>query len=679
MRPKIVSTGTYRDASGGAHSWSLTPAHALQWDGSAYVPVGGVFSPKSWAATASDADWAADEKTLGDWKAHGVLDVCLSADQAGLTHVPPARVQRVLDFLDANGFRYGLKIADFPRDPLVGYVIKPGVYRDPAPPPAGPARFGPIPGLADAFYMLVSRHDGEIDETGPAQVIGQDTALVNLHSAGPDDVLLLYPERLFLDGSPESNLPDLWQGYDEYRDRLIAFFRRVKLGPGFRFFLDPLTDRLGLGGEIENIVPTTDGFRLDFEAWLDRKYRHNVDDLNQGWGIADRSSGSAIPDFATASRSIPLWSGARGVPAIYDPVGHVSYGVTNKPRIGGHFWEDLSDFRLKSTRGYMNAVADALQKGVADVPVVYQWTGHNALFSNDRVSGGYDGLSFSAGDADSVLNAGAYVYAQAEESPQTTWVLAGEIDGTPSRPAVFAAWDALRDIGARGFFLPSPSVEALDWLNAYAAGAQVSAATLAQSKPSILPYPASLGLGLTAQRLSSGVWWLPSYRLGYMVTLGAALRGYVMPDPDGRIPTYVVWAPDGTTHRARFGFPKDSQPLVTDAAGTVLKIDKNGDTWTIPIGADPVLISHVSSLPLPLDAADDAQKEAERLLAMADAQKINTERLKQQLFYANNNPAASRDVKLRYDMTEHVVDALTAILRPYTWIEGESAPKYTFD
>ena len=548
-RPKIVSRGTYQDASGGAHPWSLTPAHTMQWDGTSYVPVGGVFSPQSWAAAATDADWAADQKTLTDWKTHGVLDVCLSAGQVGLTHIPPARVQRVLDFLDANGFRYGLKIADFPKDPLIGYVIKPGVYRDPAPPASGPARFGPIPGLADAFYMLVSRHDNEVDGTGPAQVVGQDTALVNLQNAGPDDVLLLYPERLFAAGSPESKLPDLWQGYDEYRDRLLAFFRRVKLGPGFRFFLDPLTDGLGLGGEVENVVPTTDGFRFDFQAWLDRKYQHNIDDLNKGWGIADRSSGSAIPDFTTAARSIPLWFEARGVPAIYDPVAHVSYGVINKPHPAGHFWDDLSDFRIESTRGYMNAVADALQKGVADVPIVYQWTGHNALFTNDRVAGGYDGLSLTASSTDSALNTGAYVYAQAEESPQTSWVLAWESGGPPSRAAMFVDWDALQEIGARGFFLPSPSLESLDWLNAYSAGAQVASAALAETKARILPYPSDLGLGLTAQRLSSGVWWLPSYHAGFTMGLGAALRGYVMPDPDGRLPTYVVWSPGGKTQQ----------------------------------------------------------------------------------------------------------------------------------
>ncbi len=66
---------------------------------------------------------------------------------------------------------------------------------------------------------------------------------------------------------------------------------------------------------MENVIPTTDGFRLDFEAWLNKKYNHNVDDLNRGWGIKEHD----LPDFATAARCLPLWSGAKGVPAVYDP------------------------------------------------------------------------------------------------------------------------------------------------------------------------------------------------------------------------------------------------------------------------------------------------------------------------------------------------------------------------
>jgi hypothetical protein len=679
-RPKMVSQGTFRDSQGGVHPWSVTQAHALQWDSTTYLPVGGLYTPQCWAQDATADAWDADKKVFDDWKAHGVGDVCLSAGKVGLTHVPVQRVQQVLDYLEGHGFHYGIEIADFPKDPLVGYVIKPGVYRDPAPPTVGPARFGPIPGLADAFYMLVSRHEGEIDDSGTAQITGGDTAVVDLKNSSPDDVLLLYPQRLFFDGSPESHLPDLWQGYDEYRDRVLGYLRRVKFGPGFRFFLDPLADHLGVFGEVQNLVPTTDGFRLDFQAWLDKKYHHNADDLNQGWGVDDRSSDSAIPDFETAARCLPLWFEARGIPAIYDPVKHISYAVTNRPRIAGHYWDDLNEFRLESTRGYMNSIADALQKGVADVPVVYQWTGQSALFSNDRTVGGFDGLSVGVGGLDSVTG-GAYVYSQAEESSQTSWLLASEAgDANLSRPQLFENWDALRDVGARGFFLATPAPAALDWLNAYAAGVQLSAEALSQSRPHILPYPAGAGLDISSRQLADGVWWLPSYRPGAAVVLGMSLKGYYLPDPDGRLPTYVIWSTDGKPQQAQFDFGKEDIPVFTDPAGAPIKAEKKGDLWTVTVSKDPILISHVRSMPLPQSAAEEAEREAKRLLDLADAQNIDTARFRQQFFYAANTiPTHEDNVNLRYDLLKNVISAVTEVLRPYTWIEAESATKYTFD
>ncbi len=675
--PKAQTTGTFRDAAGHAHAWTISQAHTLDWEGTPYLPVGGMWTPQSWQANAPASAQAADQQFLETLKSHGVYDVCLTAGARGLTHVPPPVVQKTLDALEAGGFHYGLEIADFPHDALVGYVVKPGAYRNPAPPTVGPARFSHIPGLADAVYMLVSTHDGEVDDAGDAQIENEDTALVTLKNAGPDDVLLLYPQRVYAPGTPESRLPDLWQGYDEYRDRLLTWFRSVRLGPGFRYFLDPLTDKLALSGEVENLVPTTDGYRQDFGAWLDKRYAHNIDDLNKGWGVANRD----LPDFTAAARSLPLWYGARGVPAIYDPVTHNRYEVSNKPRIGGHVWQDIADFRVQSVRGYMNAISDVLKKGVADVPVVYQWTGHTALFSNDRTLGGYDGLCMTEGD-DSPLERGAYAYGQAEEAAKTSWLLAST--SLPRvRGALLDTWDTLQGIGARGFLatrLPAAPADPLDWLNSYSASLQLGASALSAVKPRVLWYPASAGLDIGVRQLPGGVWWLPGYLPGQRVTLGSELSGYVLPNPDGRLPTYVVWSPQAALAQANFDLGKTARPLVTDAAGALVKFAKKGDVFSVPVGPDPVLISRVNSLPLPTDAADAAQREAKRLLDMADAQKINTQSIKDQYFYATNSiPDIASNADIRYSLLQRVLANLTEALRPYTWVEAESASQYTFD
>ncbi len=671
---KVQASGVYSDAAGGSHAWTIGQAHGLTWDGTPYLPVGATLAPKTWTDLPTDANWALDKAAIDTLKKAGVRDVLLSAGTRGLTHAPPAAVQRVLDYLEAAHFQYGLRIADAPDTPLIGTVVKPAVYRNPSPPTNGPARFRHIPGLTGAFYLLVSTHDKEIDERGTARVSGGDTAEVTPKAQANGDVLLLYPERAYPPGTPEGRLPDLWQGYDEYRDRVLGFFRQVKLGPGFRFFLDPLTAHLGFGGEIENVVPTSSGYRLEFQAWLNRRYNHNVDDLNKGWGIKEHD----LPDFETASRSLPLWSGGRGLAAVYDPVKKVSYAVLSEGGIGGHLWQDLVQFRLESVRGYMNSMADVLKKGVADVPVIYEGGGTAALGTNAAVRGGFDGLSMDT------AGGGVYAFAQAEDTPRTTWLLAGSGEG--AAPALNADWDTLKTLGARGFFASASSPSEARRLADYGAALSFQARELTD-RPRILPYPAGRGsVGAGAKRLPGGVWWLPSYRAGALFqsgdafTLGPLLRGYKVSDPDGGSPRFVVWSPHGGLTQATFPFPKDAPVQITDASGIPVKVEKKKSAWTVPVGPEPIVFTHLPGVPLPTDAADAADLEAMRLLKLAKTQGLPTDFYEQQLFQIRNSiPTTPEASDLRYNAFARFIGNLSQVLQPFVWLEGESASSYTFD
>ncbi len=671
---KPQASGVYQDGAGAGHPWSVGQAHGLTWDGTPYLPVGALFVPATWIGLPTDDNWAKDKAALDLLAKNGVHDVLLSAGTLGLTHASPAAVQRVFDYLDAHNFQYGLRIADQPEEALAGYVVKPAVYRNPSPSTSGPTRFSHIPGLASAFYLLVSTHDGEIDESGTAKITGSDTAEVSLKAQNTDDVLLLYPQRVYAPGTPESRLPDLWQGYDEYRDRVLGFFSRVKLGPGFRFFLDPLTPRIGFAGEVDNVVPTSDGYRLDFQAWLGRKYNHNVDDLNRGWGIREHD----LPDFAVASRCLPLWSGAKGAAAVYDPVKKVSYAVLDEHGIGGHLWSDLAQFRLESVRGYMNAMADVLKHGVADVPVLYAWGGSSGLFTNTQTRSGFDGLSMDSAAA------GVYAFAQAEDTPRTTWLISGGMDA--GQVGLNQDWDALKALGARGFFASSAATPAdARRLGDYGVALSFQARDLT-SRPHILPYPAGApGVRVGARQLADGVWWLPSYRAaalfqnGDAFTLGPSLRGYKLTDPDGLQPRFVVWSPHGVSETS-FPFAKDSPVQITDANGVPIKVQKKKDGWVVPIGADPILLTHLTTVPLPTNAADAADAEAVRLLKIAKQQGLATDLYEQQLFQIRNTiPTTARDSDLRYDQFARLIGTLSQVLQPFVWMEAESASSYTFD
>ena len=671
---KPESSGTFQDARGGSHAWSIGQGHGLNWEGAPYLPAGAVFVPSSWTGAGGAEDWAKDKSALDVLTKGGVHDLVLSAGTKGLTHVPVAAAQRVLDYLDANGFHYGLRIADFPKDPLIGYVVKPAVYRSASPSAAGPTRFRHIPGLADAFFVLVMPKGGDIEDSGAALVTDGETAQVTLANPTPGDVLLLYPQRLYLPGTPESRLPDLWQGYDEYRDRLLSFFGHVHLGPGFRFFLDPISDGIGFNGEVDNVVPTTDGYRLDFEAWLNKKYNHNLDDFYKSWGIKNND----LPDFATAARSLPLWSGGQGAPYVYDPLKKTAYQVLNQP-LNSHAWNDIHQFRLESVRGYMNALAGVLKKGVADVPVVYGWGGRSALFSNTLSRGGFDGLSVS--DA----AAGAYAFAQAEETPKTTWLIAAQ-PGTSLSASANADWDGLKRAGVRGFFAPAgTSVEARR-LGDYGAALSLQASDLTGS-PRVLPYPAGVpGLQIGLRRLTDGVWWLPSYRAGALfqngdaLSFGPLLRGYRLSDPDGGRTRFVLWSPHGALTQASFPFAKDSPAVITDAAGYPVKVEKKKGVWMVPVGADPIVISRVSAVPLPADAADAADKEAMRLIRLAKDQGLPTELYEERLFQIRNSiPDTAKDSDIRYNAFARLVGDMTRSLQPFVWLEAESTSSNTFD
>jgi hypothetical protein len=665
------------------------------------MPVGGRFEPHYWADGQTNANWAADIAALQTLKKNHIQDLYLSTP-AGLPHVDAAVVQKLIDYLDANGFRYGLEIGDHPKDPLIGYVIKPSILRSIPSADLSAIKFAQLNGITSALYAIASMSDEDSVDIGDA-VVDETSALVPITASAFDSVVLLYPQQIFDASTPEGHLPDLWQGYDNYRDRLLTFFSRIHLGKGFRFFIDPFNDSLGMNGDIGNFVPTSDGFHLEYEAWLERRYK-TVDDLNRAWGIKQRD----IPDFVTAARCIPLWNDLRGVPTVYDPIKHVGYGVINKPTIQGRYWQDLSDFKVSSVRGYMNGIANVLKEAVADVPVVFKASASNQLFVNDSTVGGFDGLAMEAfgHGGDLQTKSAAPVYAMAEESAANGWVIASDTapstqpsqsePGYGSSNVMVDDWNALRDCGARGIFadylqrLPVAQYKAsnlasmpddLHWMADYAGDfARFDGAALTQQTP-ILWYPTwAIRENPGIRRLDDGVWWLPSYRAGQVIPLGSKLRAYALDDPDGALPTYVVWSPHNAMAQVNFTFGKDAHPIVVDALGNELKVKSKGGVWTVPVGDEPTLIKHVNSLPLPLEVVDAAEHEAEQLVSDAESKKIPIVQYKDELYYAKNSPALTfNDIQLKFGRYQRLIDTLGDFLRPYAWIEGESSVRNSFD
>src|ERR1019366_4040581 len=72
---KSPSAGAYSDKkTKSRHTWQVNGAHTLLWDGAPYLPVGGAFSPRSFAV-GTDAAWNADVTALNALKAKCIHDL----------------------------------------------------------------------------------------------------------------------------------------------------------------------------------------------------------------------------------------------------------------------------------------------------------------------------------------------------------------------------------------------------------------------------------------------------------------------------------------------------------------------------------------------------------------------------------------------------------------------------
>ncbi len=520
-----VTTVAFTDRTGAAHRWQIAETKTLIWDGQPYLPVGGTFAPRSFASD-TDAAWQEDVAALSTLKSKGLQDILLWPGKP-LPDVPLQALQRLVDYLDANGFRYGLAFGPGLSAPLTGTVVKPAAYRF-ADKDSVSATWQ-VPHADTALLILTDADDdNKILQGRSGQVTVRDGVVsvpIDAPEAAGKVVAILYPHKAIPAGDGE--LPDLWAGFDDYRDRVLTYLGQVKFGGGLRFFLDPLARHLGLLNESDYLVPDSPNFLLEWEGYLTRKYP-NVDDLKLAWAI-NEGDFKTLRDLA---RLVPLWANGRGVPYFYDPAAHRPYRILDAEQ--SRWWQDFLQYRNEAILYYLNTMANVLKKQVADVPVVVTWTHSHPIFCNTDPQGGFDGLGIAARahGAALVSRVVAPAYSEAEQAARTMWCVATEIVGaaepTPqpavnpqpttaalppgqpassggytSRASLFDDLNWLRTVGIKGFFAdglqtnPEEAAggamewlrhpDSLDWLKDYAA----RVAPAADYAPRILFFPQS--------------------------------------------------------------------------------------------------------------------------------------------------------------------------------------------
>ncbi len=685
-----AASGVFVDGSGRQHPWSVTATHALVWDGAPYVPVGGVFTPRCLAPGAGDAEWNADVKDLSTLKAQGNLDVLIMPPGSIELGTAPAW-QRLVEYLDSQGFRYGIGFGPGLVAPITGTLVKPANYRVPDLPEGG--RVSWRVEHADSAFFVIADKDGAILRSGRVNV-QEGVATVSAEASIPERAIgLLYPHATFTPGA-QGGWPSLWDGFDAYRDRLLQVFGDVKFGAGLRFFLDPLAHPMALDADTEYLVPDTPEFRLAWQAFLSRKYA-SVDDLATAWHLVDRE----IKDFRNAAALVPLWSGRRGVAAMLDTTtGAILQADTNVEL--SRFWSDFRDFRAEEAASALNGIANMLKHQIADVPVVITWSAQNpAIGSVDR-TGGFDGIGVAAyGKGSALVTGGAdAAYVVCDQAPKSLWFLVTSTAASEDQRALvpYASQEELASslnwlggIGAKGFFVNGYRVEhsgaasaglltapeQLQWLHQFADRVQHTV-DITLGRPRILPFPAAAaGIVRAGPVGSGGVWWAPSTLPGKVIELGAAYAGYTISLAEGD--RTVLWSLRGP--RLTHLLVQDPKGVsVTNADGTPvpIKIDARKHLVILTLTDAPVVIASGGEDVFPIEAAEDALKQFAALVNEATAMRIPIDEYRFQLENALRTFRTGPQLALLNAASG--INKLAAIVQPYTWIEAESADPTTF-
>ncbi len=678
---KLKTSGTYLDSSGGQHAWAINDSHTLLWNGKPYVPVGTVFRPNSAQPGSTEQDLESDKAALQTLKSKGITDIII-IPIAPITTVDPASFQRLIDYLDSEGFCYGLTFKDGPADPLRGYVISPSRYRLEGPNPETKFVYN-WPDVDSAIYVIARKSDSSIKSLGGAVVSGGKVTISLPEPLGPGEVLIAYPRKVFKRAA-EGGFGDLWSGFGEYRDRLLAFFKNIKFGPGLRFFLDPFVCRPNLATEISEFLPDSAGFRLGLEAYLTRKYTHEGG-VNTAWGFVE-----LVDSIQEASRVVPLWAQGRGLAYAYDRTTAKLYSVN---ALSSQLWSDVANHRDASLQEHMNAIADVLRRHVADVPVIFTCEQFHRVYANPYGMGGYDGLAAAAcGPSEAaVVTALGPAYALAEESAKTTWffsVLSSRCDELQA-DSLAGELDLLREIGCKGFFVDTAcSDDSLSQDDGYHISHDISVSTmnslaeykkklnldaLADFKPTVVSYPTVPMVGAQVKRLAKNTWWLPSLRVGTTSYIGDGLFAYSFVGEDktylwSSIGSQTITLKSGPTGYPRVEFPERA---------AISK--KRSGQFTVTLTDIPIILDGMDlKLVFPYETA---QTEIQRLAdAIIEADKAGYDVKNARAALENAKVVIEKGSPLTaYGMAQQNLLELLKLLGGDLWIEGEAPLAHSFD
>ncbi|MEA2552659.1 MAG: hypothetical protein QOJ65_835 [Fimbriimonadaceae bacterium] len=620
LTPAQGPSGTYMGTP-----WQINAHHTLVWGGQPYMPVG----------VQIDGTTAEVDRAIGAGAKDLLVD--LPANGSGWSDA--------FADLNKNQSRFLLRINSLA--PMAkGIAVEPQGFRVANITTAKHVAFE-IPDATNALVLLVNQTDSTIvkKERVPIRSGQFSYDVPNINGMG--HVLLVYPEMTSLEQ------PDFWDGLDSHRDALLSSLKRSSPGAGLRGIVNPLGRMLRIPGKDSRFVPTSTFFRDELRTLLEDRYR-SLETATRAWTVR-------APDFAdfdAIARLVPLWSGYRGVPSLWDPSTDRLYDVDNKRSTA---WKDINDAVLLAATRRFKSLVSAIRQ-VTDVPVVQEWSGWAPPYDGSHIA--IDGVAVRASGStpSALIDSSSRAVSSLLRWTRPGWLLATDVDLGEKKGNLTSdeAIDQLADMGVRGWFTKDLVSKTVD-------------SALAESSPSVLYFPENATNPPMAQKLPGGKWWLPSPANGDRLDLGSRFAAYRL--DDGPLSFTALWSPSGTQRTTlRFADPKRPTFETLDGSDPQPKLLKNGVEVTLT--DSPLIIRNSVDIPVPDSAAEETIAQFTSLLKALGVERGAVS--EEQYYFAEAAKGFERFPGPSLVAMRSVLAKSILKVAPYSWIEAESSKDHNF-
>jgi hypothetical protein len=598
-------------------------------------------------------DYAPDHfaEQLSQLKGLGVRQVVVR-----LTELPsPQRWQAMLEALAQSELEWWLWLAHLPR--TAGWVVLPERYR---------LRGNEqgiytlqIAGAMETLLALSPRDHPSLQGLSRLTLSGGRAVTAIGNSA--ESLLLLYP-RL------ENALPDLWDGWDRYRDALMALLLTRKPDGRFRGWLV----ESGWKAQSAAALPESQRFAVEWQGFLQQRYGE-LTELERAWDTA-----TPLSRFEQATRLIPLWHGERGLPLL------VSLDALQKPTevVPRHcrFWDDYHTFLSERWRILLSGLRQTL---LTFTPAAEFIVVQPMLDPTD--------LPVPEGLSDPMLPTAVSLPARWRNAWRHFLILKGassvilEWTGEPVERASLIQ-ELAREIGAAWVVwhvrdtnsLPRDAWQTLQAVDARAARAEPLR---------LLYFPTSLWSATRIQKWRAG-WWVPSDASKELQPLfwGFDLFAFWRPieiqelNPEGksvavqRVELYL-WLNEGEREITLRRF--DQKPIsAINLNGEPVPLTVRGNTVRLKVGTVPVRVRGFETVPLCESVVNDWAQRVDALLKRNTGGSQDTRVLR--FLFESALSTYRRDPVQGFALLRNAWLEVERAFQPYRLIEAESSPDHTF-